>query len=328
MNSTTTPEDPAFTSSLNGLALHHSEILSSIQSLLSGTESPSSHFDSLYGSIYMPIKHAALQKTPWQYSSPELNNLFTTHQLSYLWKGIILTVLITDSLSPWQAQYLQLVHYSKQFDSIIKELNNISQPKIPWEDYGFGKEIQSTWETLMQENDIPKMENLASFTAKALTSGLDDENLSHTALWYFNTVMESDDEQVVARLLPVTGKWYSSASYKLLLLCIKEQKGDVEPGPKAKEYGVDTNGFSLKRWLFWRKRLQGLNNHGDREVVKLVRKLFLLNIAAGRDTGFEVPGEKRFQDRLDRVMIEMLEKSDKKSVCDCDVEIDLDWVDE
>lgn len=137
------------------------------------------------------------------------------------------------------------------------------------------------------------MKNLAIFTAKALTAGVDDNRLGNTALWYFREVLEggSEDERVTS-LLEVTQMWFIDGAYKLLALSVNEKDG-LEMGPKALEAGVAENGFSMARWLFWRKRIQGLNHHEDPEVVKLARKRFLSNVKAGTDMGCDVPGEKR-----------------------------------
>ncbi|KAK3997854.1 hypothetical protein QBC44DRAFT_314564 [Cladorrhinum sp. PSN332] len=322
-------QDPGFISSLRVLAMHYSDWLSGVQAIMDGKESAhSSQYDSLHSATYMAIKHAALKKSPFKFSSTDLNDQFTREQLRFLWKGIIQTVQVVDTLDPWQDKFLQLVMWTRQFDGMIKELNGVQDSDTPWEEYGFGEQLQHAWEKLMWENEVEKMSNLAAFSAKALTAGVSEQSLADTALWYFREAFESQDDDKVASLLSVTAGWYSGAAYKLLLLCVKEKNGGLEPGPKAREFGVEKKGFSMERWLFWRKRLQGLNHHADREVLELARKVFMLNVAAGRDTGFDVPGEKRFQERMDKAMVEALDKSGKECVTDTDIEMDFDWVDE
>ena len=287
-------------------------------------ESASSRqFDSIASSATKAIRLAALNKNP--VTQEEMDPLLVKHHLQIVWKGIIETVQVIDTLDPWQEKFLQLLIWTKNFDAMTKDVNNVEGARS-WEEYGFAEELGAAWERLLKENEVKRMKNLAIFTAKALTAGVDDDGLGDTALWYFREALEHEDERV-APLLEVTQMWFIAGAYKLLALSVNE-KGGFEIGPKALGAGIAENGFSMARWLFWRKRIQGLNHHEDPEVVKLARKVFLSNVAAGTDMGYDVPGEKKFYERMEKAMLEMLKSRESGCVQDTDIEINLDWVDE
>ncbi|GKT89337.1 LOW QUALITY PROTEIN: hypothetical protein Ct61P_07187 [Colletotrichum tofieldiae] len=101
--------------------------------------------------------------------------------------------------------------------------------------------------------------------------------------------------------------------------------GHSSPGALAQVAGVEDHGLALERWLFWRRRLQQLSRSSDTDLAKQAKKGFMSMIFCGRDLGFEVEGEAKFSERLQKAMHEELMRSGKNSVDGDEIEIDVDW---
>ncbi|MCJ1404374.1 hypothetical protein MMC11_007599 [Xylographa trunciseda] len=84
-------------------------------------------------------------------------------------------------------------------------------------------------------------------------------------------------------------------------------------GALAQRAGIDQHGFSIKRWLFWRRRLQELSHNADTAVAEKSNKGFMSMISCGRNLDYDVPGEAKIAEKLQAAMGEALAKSGKES---------------
>ncbi|KAI9646025.1 hypothetical protein NHQ30_005463 [Ciborinia camelliae] len=172
---------------------------------------------------------------------------------------------------PFHDRLICLLLWTKEFDVLRRTLRpEEMKTRCSWECYHLVKVVQKSWKQLLFSNHdtIAKQCNLASFTATALAIGTHDW-LGITALWYLRESLEMTDKRTVS-LAPVTIIWIRTAGAKLLTFSIlkkkwKNQDNDNDalnvewlqtPGLLAKVAGVTEQGFSLRRWLFWKGRFE------------------------------------------------------------------------
>lgn len=106
------------------------------------------------------------------------------------------------------------------------------------------------------------------------------------------------------------------------------------PGPLAVDAGVRESGFSVARWLFWRKRVKDFALSDDVELAAEGKRVFDEMMIVGRLTESRLPGEKIYWDkvteRMDRLVEKRIRTGGRTTVEmeDVEHEIDLNWVDE
>jgi len=128
-----------------------------------------------------------------------------------------------------------------------------------WEAYQFAKRLQGRWGNLLSEAADDSKEsraqrrNLTTFPAKVLAAGLCRDSLAQIALSCLQDVLELEDEKKVSARLPVAVTWVYHCHHQLLAFSVMNQFSE--------------GGYSLERWLMWRKRLQGLSRQGDAVVA-------------------------------------------------------------
>ena len=254
--------------------------------------------------------------------------------LEVLWHMFVETAKAFENKSAYQEKLVSLLLWTKEFDSLYKFLHPTGTVTAAWESYGFTDSLQASWEQLLTTGTASQQCNLAAFSAKTLSAGISRESIGLTALWYLREALETDDDAKVISLLPATVIWFEQSHDHLLTFSATKQSFEEQSkahlitlGPLAQKAGVDQQGFSIKRWLFWRRRLQQLSHDADAAVAKKAKEGFMSMISSGRILDFEVPGEAKFKEKLEAVMGDALVRSGKESVDGDDVDIDVDWVD-
>ncbi|KAF2807349.1 uncharacterized protein BDZ99DRAFT_465256 [Mytilinidion resinicola] len=233
-----------------------------------------------------------------------------------------------------QDKLISLLLWTKEFDSLHRSLHSTKTVTTSWEKYGFADSLQALWNQLLTAGTASKQCNLAEFSAKVLTVGIYRDEIAVTALWYLREALETDDEAKAFALLPAAVVWIENCRHTLLAFSATDQSYGTHskphllaPGALARRAGVEEQGFSMNRWLFWRRRLQDLSHNADSAIAKEAKKGFMAMIFCGRDLDYEVPGEMKFTEKLQAAMGEELVRSGKESVDGEDIDINVDWVD-
>src|ERR1700759_2687773 len=116
-------------------------------------------------------------------------------------------------------------------------------------------------------------------------------------------------------LLPSLVQWMKHSNHKLAALCVGNfnslglagrDPSATSLGPLAKKAHIAQEGFSVERWLFWRQRLGDLYLTGSQVVAKSARQCFELMALTGLDIGLNIPGEKKYLERLFEALDEEL----------------------
>ena len=254
--------------------------------------------------------------------------------LHLLWYMFLETAKVYENDSPFQEKLVSLLLWTKEFDSLFRSLHPTETAAASWESYRFADSLQASWEQLLTTGTASHQCNLAAFSAKALAVGICRDSIGLTALWYLREALETDDEPKVISLLPATVVWIEQCGVHLLTFSAMNQSHEEQSkahllalGALAQRADIDQHGFSIKRWLFWRRRLQELSHNADTAVAKKAKKGFMSMISCGRHLDYNVPGEAKFTEKLQAAMGEALAKSGKESVSGDDIDINVDWVD-
>ena len=104
-----------------------------------------------------------------------------------------------------------------------------------------------------------------------------------------------------------------------------EEQYKIAPGALVWMAGVDRQGHRLKKWLFWRWRLQKLIHSKDLASAEEAKKGFMSMIVCGRLLDYDVPGKAIFAERLQIAMTEEIRKRGKQSVSGNDIDTDVNW---
>ncbi|KAM5344295.1 hypothetical protein ACJ41O_012832 [Fusarium nematophilum] len=252
--------------------------------------------------------------------------------LDALWHMFIEVAKCLDKDDPFQDKLVGLLLWTKELDSANKSLHSFQSSAADWESYGFADSLQSAWERVPLAGAVSQQCSLATFSAKAFALGVCQDSIGLTALWCLREALETDDKATAVQL-PAAVVWIDHCRHKILSLSVNNQTDDesskaklLESGLLAKKGGVDRPSFSMERWLFWRQRLRELSHSENQEVAKEAKRGFMCMINCGRDLDYDVPGESRFAERLQKAMGEALAKSGKESVSGEEIDIDVDWV--
>ncbi|KYK57988.1 hypothetical protein DCS_05001 [Drechmeria coniospora] len=219
-----------------------------------------------------------------------------------------------------------------------------------WTDLPYlAEQLQTFWMNESMELPVDERRSLAVMTAKLCASGICSYDISPCALWLFKEALETDrpltrsssmdsmsdvDAEIlpIADLLPACAEWLHYSNCKIAQFSANNCNpvGDGErllcPGPLAAEAIVPQHGFSLARWLFWRRRLGDLYLTGDEQVAKMARVCFEAMATTGRSIGIEIPGERRYLERVyDALEKEVTNRGSTVCVAVDDIEIDPAW---
>ncbi|KAL9098417.1 MAG: hypothetical protein Q9187_009668, partial [Circinaria calcarea] len=187
--------------------------------------------------------------------------------LNLLWHMFLETAKVYDGV---QEKIVSLLLWTKEFDLLYRSLHPTETAAASWESYRFADSLQASWEQLLTTGTASHQCNLAAFSAKALAVGICRDSIGLTALWYLREALETDDEPKVISLLPATVVWIEQCGDHLLTFSAMNQSSEEQSkahllalGAPAQRADIDQQGFSIKRWLFWRRRLQELSHNAD-----------------------------------------------------------------
>ncbi|RSL74308.1 hypothetical protein CEP53_000338 [Fusarium sp. AF-6] len=253
--------------------------------------------------------------------------------LQVLWRMFIETAKVLEKDDPFHDKLVLLLLWTKEFGKLHKDLHSPDSAKTTWESSGFADRLQESWEHAVSSGTSFQLCNLATFSSKALSAGICQDSMVMTALWYLREALETSAEAVTARLLPAAVIWVDQCRHRFLTLSIVDYSYEAHPkahlfasGALVRTQGFNQPDFSLDRWLFWRRRFQQLSHSEDSGVAKEAKKGFTAMINCGRDLDYEVPGEAKFAERLQKAMWEALVESGKESVDGDEININVDWV--
>ncbi|KAI8650075.1 hypothetical protein LRP88_14840 [Fusarium phalaenopsidis] len=281
----------------------------------------------------------SIQSFAFQFLKDTSNKALTLREevdqgLQVLWRMFIETAKVLEKDDPFHDKLVLLLLWTKEFDQLYKDLHPSDSAKASWESYGFADSLQEAWEHTLESGTSSKLCSLATFSTKTLSAGVCQDSLALTALWYLRETLEKSDETVTASLLPAAVIWVDECCHRLLTFSILGRSYEAHPRSNlsacrtlAQAQGVNQSGFGLKRWLFWRERFQYLSHSEGSNVAKEAKRGFMAMINCGRDLDYEVPGEARFAERLQKTMWEALVESGKESLGGDEIDINVNWVD-
>lgn len=202
--------------------------------------------------------------------------------LDLLWHMFVETAKVFENDSAFQEKLISLLLWTKEFDSLYRSLHPTEITAASWESYRFADSLQASWEQLLTTGTAAHQCNLAAFSAKALAVGICRDSIGLTALWYLREALETDDEAKVIGLLPTTVVWLEQCGDHLLTFSALNQSDEEQSkahllalGALAQRADIDQHGFSIKRWLFWRRRLQELSHNAHTAVAEKAKKGFM-----------------------------------------------------
>ena len=223
-------------------------------------------------------------------------------EIREVWYLFILAAMSIDAHHPAQDRLTRLVLWAQELgvikrstktsegDELVVEEAVTSDGRI-WVDLPFMvHHVQKGWKNVMSPSTLPNQRcNLAAGIARLAGLGVRNEAFSECGLDIMRQALEtprSDDPTSghkschgteegtslsLSELLPVVQIWLHFAGDKLLRLCVSDHR-DTDPtwntvnspiGTLARDAAVDSQGFSLARFLFWKKRLQDLKEAED-----------------------------------------------------------------
>ncbi|KAJ4163429.1 hypothetical protein LMH87_005160 [Akanthomyces muscarius] len=238
----------------------------------------------------------------------------------------------------------------KKKDTDLEEVAVMPNGERLWIDLPYlAEELYASWMRESTSLTRHERQSLAVFSGKLCAVGVCVPELAQSALWLLKEALETDRPETgpstgsralvrasptIADLLPACLAWLKFGNGKLAKLSLENYRPttvqvDVSshsPGSLATGSGIESEGFSLARWLFWRQRLGDLYRHGCDEVAKLARACFEEMIYAGLAMSIDIPGEKRYLAKLFEALDKELASKPKWSCLGAeDIEIDPTW---
>ncbi|KAF7629712.1 hypothetical protein AFLA_013420 [Aspergillus flavus NRRL3357] len=196
------------------------------------------------------------------------------------------------------------------------------------------QEFQDAWMKESMGYTAAQREGLAALTARLCAVGVYPSELSCCALWLFKETFETERPLIrvegegnatnacvpVVELLPACHAWLKYNSFKLAMFTATNHdypppstgdsvQASTAPGDLVPKSEFPCSGFSIPRWVFWRRRYKHFHHCGNEQIAKLARACF---------------EEAMIFEALDAEMI----TRGRQSVEPQDIEIDMDWAEE
>jgi len=268
----------------------------------------------------------------------ELFNL--QDDLHALWYMFVRAAQNIDADSAEQDRLFNQLNYAKELGAPVG-----GEDVSPWTSLPhLVDDVQTAWINDSMQLSPSERRNFAAFTARLLALGICDIKISLCALWLLRETLETtrpiehdplSQELALSDLLPAVVEWFQISSTQLLKLAVYQWVDDKTsadialPGELAQAEGIQQPGFSVDRWVFWRKRLGELcYYHGAGGVANNAKQAFNHVIMTGGLLGHEIPGEKNYSSRMFRALDLELQRSGKSSVGLEDIETEPAWADE
>ncbi|TGO69278.1 hypothetical protein BOTNAR_0013g00520 [Botryotinia narcissicola] len=155
-------------------------------------------------------------------------------------------------------------------------------------------DLRDAWASSMMKMSIVERENLAGFTARLAALGVCGSELMSCALMLFREALETPRQLLesdtastadhaigipLSEFLPAVLAWLWYGSYKILSLCARNEfsfKDDsandnrewAEAGQLIEASGEQHHsGFNMRRWQFWKARLEEVSHNTESEIV-------------------------------------------------------------
>ncbi|TGO39328.1 hypothetical protein BHYA_0056g00390 [Botrytis hyacinthi] len=182
----------------------------------------------------------------------------------------------------------------KQQDVQVESAITSTSARI-WIDLPFlVTDLRDAWATYMMKMSMVERENLAGFTARLAALGVCGYELMSCALMLFREALETPRQLLesdaalkadhangipLSEFLPAVLAWLWYGSYKILSLCARNEfsfKDDsangnrewAEAGQLIEASGErQYSGFNMRRWQFWKDRLEEVSQNADSEIV-------------------------------------------------------------
>lgn len=262
-----------------------------------------------------------------------------------LWYMFIRAAENIDGDSAEQDRLFNQLVYAKELGTPVTQQEIPSVPVSPWRGLPYlVDDFQVAWVEKSWQLRPHERRNFAAFTARLLALGSCDLDISLCALWLLRETLEASrpiepdpttpPRTPLSELLPAVAQWFQISNTKLLKLAV-HQWGDGNntelalPGELARAEAVDRPGFSILRWVFWRKRLGELCYHqGASDVAATAKIAFEHMIITGRLLGHQIPGEKSYWSRVYHTLDMELKRSGKPSVGLEEIVTEPAWADE
>jgi len=297
---------------------------------------PSSEFDINIESIISSCNyHFHAVNMPPGYWAIDLHDIW----MLFIWcaKG-------TPADDPRQDQCaMQILHVRELGDVFITKEDTpreaLMEGERIWIDLPYlVQDFRNVWEKALDMKPS-HMHNLAAFTARLAGVGVCEDKLTFCMLQLCRQILETErqaGEPPLAELLPAIGRWFIHCGEKLNRLCINSHIFPEEtrflPGPLAQAAGVQENGFSVSRWLFWRKTIKDFAVSGDEKLAEEGKRVFDHMMLVGQQTQNKLPGESKYWDKVWKTLGNEMAERNKNGGNHCveitDVKIDLNWVHE
>ncbi|KHO02055.1 uncharacterized protein MAM_01056 [Metarhizium album ARSEF 1941] len=250
---------------------------------------------------------------------------------------LVTLILEVRELGAFRPTEQDAVDQSKRSEEAV----TMSNGQWLWTDLPYlADDLYDFWVTESAALTGPERASLAAFTGKLCAVGVGAPQLSRCALWLFVRALETElPPETLADLLPACREWLRYSKTKL----VKMASDNYCPPPPAEGeddatlYAVgplvaDADmppGFSIARWLSWRKRAGDIYSAGSGDVSKLGRACFEEMMNAGQFVGIDVPAEKVYLERVFKALEDEL-ASGRFTGCVGveDIEIDPDWAKE
>ena len=148
----------------------------------------------------------------------------------------------------------------------------------------FGAQMRETWNSAPPARPAQSWANLNAFAAQLTTAGID---FSLYAIWALREALEQDGPEI-EQVLPAAVQWLRHAGPVLGSRAADgaaDALGRDQVGRLGREAGLAGHGFTIRRWDFWRRRLDDLSAAGGQVAGKAREGLRYLDAAGGQISG-------------------------------------------
>jgi hypothetical protein len=158
---------------------------------------------------------------------------------------------------------------------------------------------------ISDELSAAQRNSLAAFNAKLCVAGIFSFHTASCGAWTLTNALGTNcSGELLEDVLPACRIFLDIANLKILEFCVMEAGRTITDGPThAGEPMIpapltDQNYFSVKNWLLWRNGLGELMRLENKTISKMARHCFETMASTGRCSGIEIPGERRWLQRL------------------------------